>query len=299
MVEISRWGRDPKTIDKGFYRAAYKDVASFSDEEIEAHYFDAGISEGRIGHPKSVRENLSLCHSPNDHILEIGPFCYPVMAGPNVKYFDVLDRDALLSRASEHNLDPDGVPDQIDYVSPTGDLSVVQETFDCVFSSHCLEHQPDLIAHLNSVESIIKPGGKYLMIIPDKRFCFDHYIAETTLADVLEAWLDKRKNHTIKSVVEHVALTTHNVASQHWRNANDFTAYFDSIASRAQKAIDLFQSSTGYIDVHAWQFTPISLRTLLELLKRMSLINFDSVICYETPKDRLEFIVEITYSDAQ
>ncbi len=48
---------------------------------------------------------------------------------------------------------------KIEYLSPTGDLTIVNRRFHAVLSSHCIEHQPDLIRHLQHVAALLDPGG--------------------------------------------------------------------------------------------------------------------------------------------
>ncbi len=157
----------------------------------------------------------SQAASQSSRVLEIGPFCNPCMTGRNVRYFDVLDRAGLLKRAAEQGYLVVSAP-KIDFVSPVGDLSVVDATFDAVVSSHCIEHQPDLVAHLAEVARILEPGGRYFLLVPDKRFCFDHFLAPSTVAGVVDAWKEGRKVHRLASVLEHRALTTHNDTARHW-----------------------------------------------------------------------------------
>lgn len=44
----------------------------------------------------------------------------------------------------------------------------VQDTFDFVYSSHCLEHMPDPPLALREWWSLIKPGGYLFIIVPDE-----------------------------------------------------------------------------------------------------------------------------------
>jgi SAM-dependent methyltransferase len=234
-----------------------------------------------------TREALVLLITEqNDRILEIGPFNRPVFRGKNVKYFDILNRDGLVKRAKNINYPSDTVP-EIDFVSSTGDLSVVNSTFDICFSSHCIEHQPDLIRHLSEVYRIIQNQGFYIMMIPDKRFCFDHFIPETTVSDVIEAI--GRTSHTIGNVIRHRALVTHNDPLKHWKGDHGEPKGYQNVQS-FKRAIIEFESANGsYIDVHAWQFTPSSFRLTIEILNKLGLINFSCYRVYSTPYGRLEF----------
>ena len=160
-------------------------------------------------------------------MLEIGPFAHPMMRGEHVDHLDVLPTEALRARAVSLGMDPGGVPD-IRWVSSGGDLSVVTERYDAVVSSHAIEHQPDLIRHLQQVEALLRPGGSYYLLIPDHRYCFDHFLVPSTTAQVIGAHVERRSVHTAASVIEHRALTTHNDPVRHW--AGD---HGDPLADRA------------------------------------------------------------------
>jgi hypothetical protein len=108
------------------------------------------------------------------------------------------------------------VTPHIHYVSSEGDLSVVTEKFSCAFSSHCIEHQPDLIRHLNQVEDLLDRSGKYYLIVPDKRYCFDCVFSETTLDEIEQAHKEKRRRHSVQAIIEHRAYVSHNDPFRHW-----------------------------------------------------------------------------------
>ena len=113
----------------------------------------------------------------NKKVLEIGPFLKPFIRGDNVKYLDVMNLDDLKERAKKINFhyNPNYIPSQIDYVISNEDYSVINEKFDAVFSSHLIEHQVDLIHHLQQVEGLLEENDSYFLCIPDKRYCFDHF----------------------------------------------------------------------------------------------------------------------------
>nr|WP_051205402.1 hypothetical protein [Salinimicrobium xinjiangense] len=97
-------------------------------------------------------------------------------------------------------------------------MKIINEKFDNVVSSHCIEHQPDLIQHLNDVSQILFPEGKYYLIIPNKRYCFDHFNCESKLEDVLNAHEEKRIKHSLRSVITHrLSMQTHNDPFMHWK----------------------------------------------------------------------------------
>ena len=275
----------PPTIDPDTYRASDPALGKLDDEAAIAHYRAHGRDKGVVASPLALRENLLLFIEDDISLLEIGPFCRPLKRGPKVDYLDVLDADQLRARAGQTGDDAAGVPDLIHHV---GDLDVVDRTYDAILSSHAIEHQPDLVHHLQQVERILNPGGGYFLIIPDKRYCFDHFIAESTIADVLQAHHERRRVHTLKSVIEHRALTVHNDHRRHWQG--DHGNPERNRTTRVKAALDEYEAANGaYIDVHAWYFTPPTFRSILGTLNALGLIGLEIAGLYHPAYGRNEF----------
>jgi SAM-dependent methyltransferase len=275
----------PCSFDAVYYLAANPDLTLTSDDAAD-HYARIGRAEGRVASPLALRENLIALIDDGRSVLEIGPFCDPLLRGPHVAYLDVLDAEQLRARAVKIGKDPTRCPAWIDYV---GGLEQVGRRFDAVISSHAIEHNPDLVHHLAQVERILNPEGLFCLIIPDKRYCFDHYIAESSIAQVLQAHREQRRTHNLASVVEHIALTTHNNPPRHWAGDHGAAVTPDS-AVRVRNAIAAFDAnSASYIDVHAWYFTPDSFRLIIETLGALGLTGLEIAGVYDSARDRNEF----------
>ena len=124
-----------------------------------------------------------------------------------------------------------------------------------------------------------------MMMIPDKRFCFDHFIPESSIADVLDA--RGRSVHSLRSVIEHLTMTTHNDALSYWRG--DAGPAPDPMV-RLPEALEKFAEAGGnYLDVHAWQFTPRSFASLISILQRLGISTLRPDKVYATPLGRHEF----------
>lgn len=284
----------PPRFDPDVYLSANPDLR-LSREEAADHYEAHGRAEGRVASPLALRENLIALIADGRSVLEIGPFCNPLLRGPSIAYLDVLDAEQLRARAVEIGVDPAGCPSWIDYV---GGLDQVRRRFDAVISSHAIEHQPDLIEHFRQVERILEPDGLFCLIIPDKRYCFDHYIAESTIAGVIQAHREQRRLHNLASVIEHVALTTHNDPHRHWAGDHGVAVPPDR-AARVEKAIRDHDFNPGrYVDVHAWYFTPDSFRTIVETLAALGLTGLELAGVYDTARDRNEFCAVLRLGQA-
>ena len=275
----------PPEFDAAVYRRENPDLASVGDDDAEAHYRAAGRDEGRIASPLARREGL-VAAIDDGATLEIGPFCNPILRGPSIEYVDKLDATQLRARATKIGLDPAGCPERIHHL---GGLEGVPGPYANIVASHSIEHHPDLVRHLEQVGRLLEPGGRYWLIVPDKRYCFDHHLPASTIADVLAAYQEARTAHSLKSVIEHVALVTHNDAERHWQGDHGEIAR-EETERRVAEALDAYGSGSGsYVDVHAWQFTPGSFRALMATLKVLGRTRLEVERVYDTPRGRLEF----------
>jgi SAM-dependent methyltransferase len=275
----------PSVFELDVYRAANADLARLSDLDLYAHYEHSGRAEGRVC--SRVTDRASFVSLVPDHFrcLEIGPFDRPCLDPARTDFIDVRSTEELRERASELGLDPTGVP-EIRWVSADGRLSAVEETYDLVLSSHAIEHQVDLVAHLREVSERLVPGGHYFCIIPDARYCFDHFLPLSTVADAVGAHLEGRTRHTAVSVIAHLALTCHNDAARHWAGDHGVVSV-DPVA--VQNAMETWADRSALIDVHAWQFSSDSFAPLMGDLRALGMIDLAPVRTYPTLRNSLEF----------
>lgn len=278
----------PQAFDVSIYRELHADLRGMSDEELVRHYDEFGRDEGRRCSAVQSRADFISLVPTSARSLEIGPFAAPVLTGPNVTYCDVLDTAGLRVRAGEHGLDPAAVP-PIDHVLGDDQLDGIPGRFDVVLTSHAIEHQPDLVEHLQQVRRRLEPDGRYVAMIPDKRYCFDRDIAPSTIAEVVSAHRERRRRHTLRSVIEHRSLTVHNDSGTHW-NERLVRHRPSTDAEAVRRAIEEFDDANGnYIDVHAWYFTPDSFVEIIRLLYALELIDLEIERLYPTQFSHNEF----------
>ena len=113
-------------------------------------------------------------NSSEGKILEIAPLDSPFVKTANTFYFDVLPKEDLQKKAIKLGRDPSKVPD-IHFHHPNGDLSIIGLKFDAIFSSHCIEHTPDIVSHLKMVSRLLNDNGEYFLFVPDKKYTFDYF----------------------------------------------------------------------------------------------------------------------------
>jgi hypothetical protein len=234
--------------------------------------------------------HLLMKQEAESSILEIGPLNRPLVKTQFTKYFDLLPTQELKAKALSEGLDPNTVP-EIDFHEPNGNLAAVNFEFDNVVSSHCIEHQPDLIRHLIQCSRLLKKqDSKYWLVVPDKRYCFDALIPESSLMEIIRAHEEQATRPSIWKVIEHRALTTHNDPTLHWNNNNGIQNQDIKVRFNAAKA-EFYASPNQYIDVHCWQFTPKSFSNIINALFELELIDFQVEKVWETQENDLEFFV--------
>ena len=239
--------------------------------------------------PVNDRQSFVELIPSTARVLEIGPFAAPMLHGPNISYVDVMSTHDLRARAIRLGLDPEKVP-EINWVGTGSDLSVVSDKFNVVVSSHAIEHQPDIIGHLQQIGNLLLSGGRYFLLIPDHRYCFDHFFAPSSAQQMIDAHLEKRTVHPDSAVIAHLAHTTHNDAVRHWQG--DHGDPDENRTERTKLAIDALQASHGsYIDVHAWFFTPETFVHTMTSLSKSKHTPFTVGRMFPTRENALEFWV--------
>jgi hypothetical protein len=212
-------------------------------------------------------------------LLEIGPYAKPsfLKSTHNVFYADILTAEQIRAECQSHGYNPEFTPEAIDIqIDLFGTPSIKTDLrFSTVFSSHNIEHQPNLIRHLNEVSALTIPNGKFFLAIPDKRYCFDHWRNASSIADIIAAYIDNRVKHTSTTVLNGEIVRAHNVERAHWLgNHGDYpvNSISDHLLESIKHGIDkAIKNRTEYIDTHAWQFTPASFLLNIQILKRLNL----------------------------
>lgn len=152
--------------------------------------------------------------SPGDRILEIGPSFNPVApksAGWQVTVVDHASQAGLVEKYTGNpHVDVSRI-EAVDIVWQGGPLeeavpAAAHGTYAALIASHVIEHIPDLIGFLRSVEVLVHPTeGRLVLAVPDKRFCFDLFRPISTTGHLLAAHQSRRDRHIGAHMFDHVA----------------------------------------------------------------------------------------------
>jgi glycosyltransferase involved in cell wall biosynthesis/SAM-dependent methyltransferase len=242
--------------------------------------------------PKQSRSEILLGPIPKDaKILEVGPGFGPVApksAGWKTKTLDHTTREGLVAKyLGQPGVAVDRI-EEVDFVWSGGKLSDAvpadeQGTFDAVIASHVIEHMPDFISFLNSIEVFLKENGVVALAIPDKRYCFDYFRPLATTGQILACHRKTRSRHVSQLAFDYAAYSAQNGGSIAWGQHPVQELCLVNSLEAAQRFTQTVADSEEYVDMHAWCFVPAS----------FELILFELAILHETDL-RVE---EITATD--
>jgi len=268
--------RIPNSFDYIFYA---KDKPFLKNEkEAINHYKTIGQSAGLPSSPLcDLGQFLNFIKQMNANlILEIGPGASPRLKGTNVRYFDVKTTQNLIDRYRNNEVQGD-IP-SIDYVDAGGDLKIIPDKFDVIFSSHVIEHTSDLVDHLNSVESILNPNGFYFLVVPNKKYTYDFFKPLTNLEDVLDKHLGNTgmaQTLSLRSVLLETIYRTHNNPKEHWVGEHGSFTYDSARVIQALKKFDFSKEDPIYkCGFHNWFFTEDNFHEIFNKLYDIGLTRF-------------------------
>jgi glycosyltransferase involved in cell wall biosynthesis/SAM-dependent methyltransferase len=230
-------------------------------------------------------------------ILEVGP-CYspvaPKSGGWNTKTLDHTTREGLVAKyLGQPGVDVSRI-EEVDFIWNGGKLcdAVPPDewgSFDGFIASHVIEHIPDLIAFLNSIEVLLKENGVAALAIPDKRYCFDYFRPLSTTGQVLAAtrWEEQSK-HSPARAFDYAAYTTVNGEAIVWGQHQTKDLRLVNSPEMAHQFAKNVVDSRDYVDMHAWCFVPASFELLL--LELAILGETDLRVEQITPAEGYEFL---------
>ncbi|WP_255346821.1 bifunctional 2-polyprenyl-6-hydroxyphenol methylase/3-demethylubiquinol 3-O-methyltransferase UbiG [Thioalkalivibrio sp. AKL10] len=242
-------------------------------------------------------EKLLSCVDEEGRGLEIGPNHRPLAPksrGYNVETLDWLDKESVIRECLRSGLDPSSVED-IDYLwageryADLVDLS--RGGFDWIIASHVVEHVPDLVAFLRDCEEILNDQGVLVLVVPDKRYCFDRYRPISGLGEVLDRFVEGRTRHSIGTLVEWHLYYSEVEGQGAWDSANTGEP---TLCNEPRSACEMFRSrldKDGYVDCHGWCFVPSSFRLLVKDLWDLDVIGLKELRWF--PTEGCEFTIAL------
>lgn len=233
----------------------------------------------------SRRQRFVARYAPKTGLgLEIGPSFNPLARkadGFRVDILDHADAPALRTKYKDAGVNLDNIED-VDFVwhgEPLSETIGRRGCYDWIIASHVIEHTPDLVGFLIECQTLLRESGRLILVVPDKRYCFDHFQSLSSTGDALDAHQLGRTMPSPGRVFDHHAnavskgrrggLTWHRHAPGPLRLIHDMEG--------ARGAWRHAQEGKEYIDVHNWHFTPESFRLVIDDLRDLGLLELGIV----------------------
>ncbi|MGH8183969.1 MAG: hypothetical protein ACREPH_09945 [Rhodanobacteraceae bacterium] len=243
-----------------------------------------GIVRHALKRP-SLRERFVFDHAPKQGPgLEVGPSHSPLAPKAMGYRVDILDHapaSELRTKYRNAGVNLDSIED-VDFVWRGERLPETigkHDWYDWIIASHVIEHTPDFVGFLIDCQTLLRATGRLILVVPDKRYCFDHFQGLTSTGDVLDAHDLGRTRASPGRVFDHFANATmkggagviswHRGAPGALRSVHGF--------GDARETWQRARNDDDYVDVHNWHFTPESFRLVLADLRELGLIELDIV----------------------
>jgi SAM-dependent methyltransferase len=158
----------------------------------------------------------------------------------------------------------------------------VGEQFDLVVASHVLEHSTSIIDFVNECAKLLRPGGRLVFVVPDKRFCFDRFRERSSLGAVIDASLQPTDRHSLGTLTDLSVNAVARGRSIAWSpsKSGSFRKVHD--LEHARVTMPTAAAGGSYVDVHHWVFTPHHLRLLFADLAELGYIALRETMFHET-----------------
>ena len=245
---------------------------------------------------------------PTDaRLLEVGPYAKPQFSRPqyNVAYADLYTAEQIKNDVTKYgHTDSSVIPDKIDILINTEARPTFETNlkFDYIFSSHNIEHHPDIINHLKEMSHVASSTAtKFFLAVPNKDYCFDHWQESSVFTEMIGAHRDGIIRHRYQKYLQSEIYRAHNDSALHWAGkfgdnpynreiSPEWIAQIREVMQRADKL------DTEYVDTHAWCFTPASFVRNINLLHALELQPWRVLTVFDTGYGSNEFfaILELT-----
>lgn len=229
--------------------------------------------------------------------LEIGPLNAPVVTHDmgSVFYADHASTDELRTKYAPNPKIPvqDIVPVDFVWGEQTLPEAVGDEApFDYVVASHVLEHVPDLIGWLSEIRSILRPGGRLSLALPDRRYTFDVRRRDSDISELVEAYLLRLRRPAPRATFDHFYRHVDVDTGAIW----DGQPGHDAPPPNSARAMELTIRSVSdgmYVDTHCWVFSDRVFVELMHTAMSLGLVDLRFVSFTPTRPGDFEFFVTL------
>jgi 2-polyprenyl-3-methyl-5-hydroxy-6-metoxy-1,4-benzoquinol methylase len=226
--------------------------------------------------PIEILRSVLGCRGPG---LEIGPLHRSAAPKRDKYQVEILDHASAEALRAKYGKDPNvdvSLIEEVDYVSDGGSmLDTIGQLgkYEWIIASHVIEHTTDMLGFLLDCQALLRPDGRLVLAVPNRRFCFDALRPLTTVGQILQAHLDKRSRHLPGTIYDFVSEYSARDSCGAWGEGHPGQLVRGHSDAAAWQSFQATSETADYIDAHAWVFVPASFRLLVETMYGLGLLK--------------------------
>jgi len=122
---------------------------------------------------------------------------------------------------------------------------------------------------------LLRESGRLILVVPDKRYCFDRFQSLTSTGDTLDAHRQQLTKPSPGRVFDHHAnaVKKGRAGAIAWHKYAFGKLRMIHTVDGARGAWQEAQQGDQYVDVHNWHFTPESFQLVVDDLRELGLIE--------------------------
>lgn len=152
---------------------------------------------------RNIRSRANIGRTLVGQVLEVGPGSspFPVAPSARVTYIDRRVEGGRDANWPELKGQPHGPGPHLNLNIDVDRLSPIEDaSFDAVIASHVIEHLANPLRALQEFHRVLRPGGRLVLIVPDRTRTFDRVRQPTTLRHLL----DEHSRNVVEVSEEHI-----------------------------------------------------------------------------------------------
>ncbi len=249
---------------------------------------------------RNIRKGILNDVDKSKRFLEIGPLCNPLIKNIE-KYYtcDIKDTDEVKLRYKDDSTRNIEEVISIDFIMKNSYSETFKDIpkFDYVINSHVFEHIPNPIFFLQDISKILSKKGELIMIIPDKRYCYDYYREYSSFAQMYCVFeglnkydINGKGNKILYSQVldSFSQQCASNDSKKFWKS-KEYQKIGTSQPENALKNYENFKTNEVLFDRHFWCFSDFSFLKILYNLTRYTLLPFKVKEFFPTRENTFAF----------
>ena len=220
--------------------------------------------------------------------LEISPLFQPLLTRENcnIDYCDYLPFQELVAREAAHpTIIEYGLEVQsLDFVWAPGrslqECAPKGKLYNCIVSSHVLEHVPDFLGYLAEMQKLLADGGVILFALPNALGTPEVFRSLTSLGDMFEAYVFSSSSPSFRKVYDYYRASI--PASEPYRGSSSKLIDYPRPHEVDVAVRDGLKAGGEYVDTHCWVFSPESFSDLMSEVAQIGLLDLELISVTET-----------------